>query len=128
MTRTNSGIIDVHHHFCPEFLMRVWAAAPVAVDWADYKTHFASPPYTDWTPEGAVALLDANGIATAVLSLPAGTVGFLEGRLQQDMVCEVNAYATRLGREHPGRFGLLRCCRSRKLRRALQKLVTRWTT
>jgi 6-methylsalicylate decarboxylase len=98
--------IDVHHHFYPEFLMQAWADAPLAGDWADYKSHFASPPYTGWTPEGAVALLDENGIATAVLSLPAGTVGFLEGAAQQEMVRKVNTYATQLSRNHPGRFGL----------------------
>ena len=106
MAEIKSGIIDVHHHFYPEFLMRAWAAAPLAGDWADYKAHFSGPPYTGWTPESAIALLDANGIATAVLSLPAGTVGFLEGQAQQQMVREINAYATALNREHPGRFGL----------------------
>ena len=101
-----SGLVDVHHHFYPEFLMHAWADAPSHGDWADYKAHFANAPYIGWTPEGALALLDTNGIATAILSLPAGTVGFLEGRAQQEMVRQVNHYATQLGRDHPGRFGL----------------------
>ncbi len=104
--RAIAGTVDVHHHFYPKFLMDAWAAAPLEGDWAAYKTLFMGPPYTGWTPEGAVELLDGNGIATAVLSLPAGTVGFLKGAEQVRMVREVNEYATRLAHDHPGRFGL----------------------
>ena len=106
ISEPKSSIVDVHHHFYPEFLMRAWAGASLTGDWADYKAHFAKPPYTDWSPESALALLDATGIETAVLSLPAGTVGFLEGRAQQEMVRRINTFAVQLGRDYPGRFGL----------------------
>lgn len=100
------GTVDVHHHFYPRFLMDAWAAAPLEGDWAAYKTLFMGEPYNQWSPQGAVDLLDENGIATAVLSLPAGTVGFLKGEAQASMVRQVNDFATRLRHDHPGRFGL----------------------
>ncbi len=100
------GTVDVHHHFYPKFLIDAWANAPSEGDWAAYKTLFMQPPYSAWTPDSAVDLLDANGIATAVLSLPAGTVGFLKGAEQARMVRRVNEFATGLGHDRPGRFGL----------------------
>ena len=106
MASATPGTVDVHHHFYPDFLMEAWAEAPLGGEWAAYKTHFMQPPYTGWTPESALALLDSAGIETAVLSLPAGTVGFLDGAAHHDMVRRINACATRLGRDHPGRFGL----------------------
>jgi predicted TIM-barrel fold metal-dependent hydrolase len=100
------GTVDVHHHFYPKFLMDAWAAAPLEGDWAAYKTLFMGAPYIGWTPQSALSLLDDNGIATAVLSLPAGTVGFLRGAELVRMVRQVNEYATRLAHDQPGRFGL----------------------
>ena len=38
--------------------MRTEAAAPTEGDWTAYKALFMGPPYTGWTPERAVALLD----------------------------------------------------------------------
>ena len=106
MASATPGTVDVHHHFYPDFLMEAWAQAPLGAEWADYKAHFMQPPYTGWTPESALALLDGNGIGTAVLSLPAGTVGFLEGAAQLSMVRRINTFAAHLGRNHPGRFEL----------------------
>ena len=104
--RAARGSVDVHHHFYPQFLMDAWAAAPTEGDWTAYKALFMGPPYTGWSPERALALLDGNGIGTAVLSLPAGTVGFVRGTALATMVRRVNEYATRLAADHPGRFGL----------------------
>ena len=106
MASASPGTIDVHHHFYPDFLMQAWASAPLAGEWADYKAHFMQPPYTGWSAEGAVDLLDANGIETAVLSLPAGTVGFLDDTERVAMVRRINRFAVQLGHDHPGRFGL----------------------
>ena len=106
MANATPGTVDVHHHFYPDFLMEAWAAAPLEGDWADYKAHFMQPPYTGWTVQGAVALLDRTGIETAVLSLPAGTIGFLDGAVQAEMARRINTFATGMHRDHPGRFGL----------------------
>ncbi len=104
--RAIAGTVDVHHHFYPKFLMDAWRAAPAEGDWAAYKALFMGPPYTGWTPASALELLNANGIATAVLSLPAGTVGFLRGAEQVRMVRAVNEYGAGLARDNPGRFGM----------------------
>jgi predicted TIM-barrel fold metal-dependent hydrolase len=104
--KAHSGTVDVHHHFYPRFLMDAWAAASLEGDWAAYKKLFMGSPYNQWSPDSAVDLLDQAGIATAVLSLPAGTVGFLKGEAQIGMIRQVNDYATRLRQDRPGRFGL----------------------
>ena len=106
MVRAAPGTVDVHHHFYPEFLMEAWAAAPLAGDWAEYKAHFMQPPYTGWSIDKAVAMLDRTGIETAVLSLPAGTIGFLDGSAHAEMARAINVFATEMSRDHPGRFGL----------------------
>ena len=106
MAGAAKGTVDVHHHFYPEFLMEAWASAPLADDWAEYKAHFMQPPYTGWSVQGAIDLLDCTGIETAVLSLPAGTIGFLEGAAQGAMSRRINEFAMGMAREHPGRFGL----------------------
>ena len=106
MVGVATGTVDVHHHFYPEFLMEAWASAPLADDWAEYKAHFMQPPYTGWSVSGAIDLLDRTGIETAVLSLPAGTIGFLDGGAQSTMARRINQFASDMAREHPGRFGL----------------------
>ena len=86
--------------------MDAWAAAPLEGDWSAYKALFMAAPYTGWTPDGAVAQLDANGTGTAVLSLPAGAIGFLRGQELAAMTRRVNEYATRVAHDRPRRFGL----------------------
>lgn len=69
--------------------MCAWTGA-FAGNWVYYKAIFR----LHRTPAGhpsAIALLNASGLATAVLSLPARTVGFLEERAQQQMVRKMNA-------------------------------------
>ena len=106
MIKATPGTVDVHHHFYPDFLMQAWAQAQLAGDWADYKAHFMQPPFTEWSVEGALELLDSTGIETAVLSLPAGAIGFLDGIAQAEMANRINAFATEMRHTHPGRFGL----------------------
>jgi hypothetical protein len=89
------GTVDVHLHFYPKFLMDAWAAAPLE---------------SDGTPQSALSLLDDNGMATAVLSLPTGTVGFLRGPDLVRMVRQVNEYATRLAHDQPGHVVRIATC------------------
>ena len=58
------GMIDVHHHIVPPFYLaenrdRIVAAGGGRIN----------PAYLIWTPEQALAAMDKNGVATAVLSL-----------------------------------------------------------
>lgn len=101
-----ASVVDVHHHFYPEFLIKAWAAAPDESDWTAYKTLFMRPPYSEWSAPSALERMDASGIATAVLSLPSGTVSFLRGAAKAGMIRAINEYATQLSQKHPGRFGL----------------------
>src|SRR5436305_593302 len=67
------GMIDVHHHIVPPFYLvenrdRIVAAGGGRIN----------PAYLSWTPEQALAAMDKNGVATAVLSLSAAGGGFGE--------------------------------------------------
>jgi predicted TIM-barrel fold metal-dependent hydrolase len=82
----SKGKIDVHHHVGP----------PPGVAGA------AGPA---WSPEIAVDEMDRNGVATGIgFPGPIPVSADLErGRKQAR---ENNEYAARIGRDHPGRFGL----------------------
>jgi len=82
---SNSGRIDVHHHYMPPFQDRM--------PWA-------------WSPQISLDAMDRNNVATAILSgvtfpepLNAGTPA------ARDLAREANEYAATLARDHPGRFG-----------------------
>lgn len=62
-----------------------------------------------WSAEEAIALMDAHGIATAVVSVSTPGVHLSPGRRRDPgaraMAREVNECAARLAHDHPGRFG-----------------------
>lgn len=96
------GLIDVHHHIVPPFYLaenrdRIVAAGGGRIN----------PAYFSWTPERSLEAMDKDGVATAVLSLSAGS-GFWYGDRQATvrMARRVNEYAADLVRSHTGRFGL----------------------
>jgi predicted TIM-barrel fold metal-dependent hydrolase len=86
-------LIDVHHHFAP----------PTYV--AENRSR-VSPAALDWTPQKALDAMDAEGVATAVLSLalPGVWFGDADAARRTSRLC--NDYAADLARSHPGRFGL----------------------
>src|SRR5260370_18840103 len=68
---TKHSLIDVHHHIVPPFYVaenrdRIVAAGGGRIN----------PAYLSWTPEQALAAMDKNGVATAVLSLSPGGFWF----------------------------------------------------
>jgi 6-methylsalicylate decarboxylase len=89
----NPSLIDVHHHFAP----------PAYV--AENRGR-VSPAALDWTPQKALDAMDAEGVATAVLSLalPGVWFGDVDGARRMSRLC--NDYAADLARRYPGRFGL----------------------
>jgi 6-methylsalicylate decarboxylase len=94
-------LIDVHHHFVPPFYLsdnrdRIAAAA-------GGRTH---PAYVSWTPEQAIAAMDNQGVATAVLSLTTPGVWFGDAQAAAHTARRVNDYAAELVRGHAGRLGL----------------------
>ena len=89
----NTSLIDVHHHFAP----------PAYV--AENRSK-VSPAALDWTPQKALDAMDAEGVATAVLSLalPGVWFGDADAARRTSRLC--NDYAADLARSRPGRFGL----------------------
>ncbi|MFJ2408269.1 amidohydrolase family protein [Pseudomonas sp. NPDC087814] len=89
--------IDVHHNILP----------PVFVDALQRRglgalTGTALP---SWSVQQSVALMDAQGIQTAITSLPAPGVCFGEGRAAADLARSCNEFAADMAVTYPGRFG-----------------------
>ncbi len=95
-----TSLIDVHHHFVPPFYLaenrdRLAASTGGRI----------SPAWLSWTPERAIAAMDEQGVATAVLSLTTPGVWFGDPQPAAQTARRVNEYAADLARSHPGRFG-----------------------
>ncbi|MBN9748057.1 amidohydrolase [Amycolatopsis sp. A1MSW2902] len=89
--------IDVHTHLVPPF----WGEA-LAQHGGD-PSGWTLPP---WTPDDHLKFVDANGIATSVLSLTAPSVTGWSGPARRETARRVNEYTAELVRERPDRFGL----------------------
>lgn len=91
-----AGRIDVHHHLVP----------PGYKSWLDANGVTAGGlAIPSWTPQGAVDLMDATGIATAIVSISTPGVDVGDGREAKTKAREVNEFAARLRHDHPERFG-----------------------
>lgn len=95
------GRIDFHHHVIPPFYLaenrdRIIAAAGGRIN----------PAYLSWTPEQALATMEKNGVATAILSLSPGGFWFGDREAAARTARRVNEYSADLMRTHPSRFGL----------------------
>ncbi|WP_375382353.1 amidohydrolase family protein [uncultured Sphingomonas sp.] len=85
--------IDVHQHVLPPF----W------VEGLRERSLSHRPP--PWSPEAALAFMDANDISTGILSLTApGLTGWADGELAP-MSRRVNEYTAELAARWPERFG-----------------------
>jgi predicted TIM-barrel fold metal-dependent hydrolase len=92
-TADKSWLIDVHHHFAPPSYV------------AENRGR-VSPAALDWTPQKALDAMDAQGVATAVLSLALPGVWFGDPEAARRTSRACNDYAADLVLKHPGRFGL----------------------
>jgi len=95
------GKIDFHHHIVPPFYLVENRDRIVAAGGGRF-----NPAYLSWTPEQALATMDKNGVATAVLSLSPGGFWFGDRQAAARTARRVNEYAADLMRTHAGRFGL----------------------
>jgi predicted TIM-barrel fold metal-dependent hydrolase len=86
-------LIDVHHHFVPP-------------DYLAENRDRVSPAALQWEPQKALDAMDAQNVATAVLSLPLPGVWFGDPQAARPMSRLCNEYAADLARNHRGRFGL----------------------
>ena len=94
-------IIDVHHHLIPPFYLEAYGDRI-----AGSRGGEISPAWLSWSPEAAVAAMDANNVATSVLSLSTPGVWFGDPREACEIARRSNEYAAGLVQRYPGRFGL----------------------
>lgn len=99
-SRHGEGAIDVHHHLIPPFYLAEYRERIAAV-----RGGTLSPAWLNWSPESALAAMDAAGVAIAVLSLSQPGVWFGDPVAAQRTARQVNEYAAGLARTHRGRFG-----------------------
>ena len=89
--------IDVHHHVCPpayrEALRRIGVRQEGGV------------PVPRWSAEHALAIMDRQGIATAIASISAPGVYFGDLGLARDLARLCNEFTADVIAAHPDRFG-----------------------
>src|SRR5262245_6278507 len=91
--------IDVHHHIIPP-AYAAWLGSEGVRD-------AGGRELPDWSVDDALALMERHDIATAVVSVSTPGV-YLGSTVVPDIARakarEVNEFAARLARDHPGRF------------------------
>ncbi len=89
-------LIDVHHHvFSPDFLK-------AALD--TYIPQNREVVAT-WTPQKALAEMDANAVATAIASITSPGTWLGDVQAARSLTRKCNEYSAQLARDYPGRFG-----------------------
>lgn len=92
------GRIDVHHHVIPPAFVATMQAKGIE--------KVAGAPLPKWAPEKSIAVMDANGIQTAITSLSAPGVHFGDGVAQAvDLARRCNEFSAGMVAQYPGRFG-----------------------
>ena len=89
--------IDVHHHIYPP----VYPAALRRIG----VTEEGGVPLPHWSAQQALAVMDRQGIATAVTSISAPGVYFGDAREARDLSRQCNDFSAQLVKAYPGRFG-----------------------
>ena len=98
---TDSGLIDVHAHFTTEsYIAQAKAAGHRHADGMPEEF------WPEWTAARQLDLMDAAGIARAMLSMSSPGVHFGNDRAARSLAREVNESAAEIIRGHPQRFGL----------------------
>ena len=92
------GRIDVHAHFLPEVYAQALARAGL-------RTLDGGMPVPAWSAAAAIAMMDRQQIATAMVSLSSPSAHFLPPAERPALVRAVNDAGAELVRGHPGRFG-----------------------
>lgn len=92
------GRIDVHHHVIPPAFVE--AMQTKGID------KVAGAPLPKWAAEKSIAVMDANGIQTAITSLSAPGVHFGGGVAQaSELARRCNEFSADMAVRYPGRFG-----------------------
>jgi 6-methylsalicylate decarboxylase len=93
-----TGRIDVHAHYLPPGYRETAIAALKTVP-------DGMPSMPDWESETTMAVMDRQGIATAMLSVSSPGVYFGDGAAARRLARSVNEFAVQKAQDHPGRFG-----------------------
>ena len=90
----SAGKIDTHQHFFPKVYVETVGLDTLARQMPNQKA-------PEWSPERALAMMDANGISEGIISVSAGpTVADMATLFRK-----CNESAAELRQQHPGRFG-----------------------
>lgn len=89
--------IDVHHHVLPGFYIEAQRGAGI--------TGTAYRGFPEWTPGHSLAVMEAEGIATTILSFTSPGIWFGDIAQTRDLARRCNDYLAELAETHPGRFG-----------------------
>ncbi|MEY9841389.1 amidohydrolase family protein [Streptacidiphilus sp. EB103A] len=90
--------IDVHQHVVPPFYRDLLTKAGIA--------EAGGRALPDWSPEGALELMDLLRTATAIVSVSTPGTGFLSDPGEAaGLARRLNDFSASLAAEHPGRFG-----------------------
>ena len=90
--------IDVHTHFLPESYRAAASAA-------GHAQPDGMPALPEWSAAEHVAVMDRQGIATAMLSISSPGVHYGDDAAARDLARAVNEEGHRAVVDHPGRFG-----------------------
>ncbi|KAI0638153.1 hypothetical protein C8Q77DRAFT_1242281 [Trametes polyzona] len=101
MSAPYKGRIDIHHHIFPASIGK--AGLSEKVGWR------TPPENLPWTPEVSLRAMEAMGVQTAVLSIPAGLPPGPPGEENRAAARRFNEYAAQICSDHPGRFGFFAC-------------------
>jgi predicted TIM-barrel fold metal-dependent hydrolase len=93
-----TGRIDVHQHLVPPFYRDLLTKAGIG--------EAGGRPLPEWSPEGALELMDTLGTTSAVLSVSTPGTGFLDDAAEAAALARrLNDFSASLTALHPGRFG-----------------------
>ena len=92
-----SSRIDVHHHVMPEFYMDAQRGAGIMGS--------AYRAFPEWSPETSLAVMEANRVATAMLSFSSPGIWFGDPGQTRDLARRCNDFLAELAAGRPGRFG-----------------------
>lgn len=96
-----SAFIDVHHHLLPRLYIDAVGTGPIT-DQAPRRAAAA----LNWTAQGSLDEMDANGVAAAVMSVSAPGIWFGDNAKATRLARACNDYSAELVRSHPRRFGM----------------------
>ena len=93
------NLIDVHHHLVPPFYLEENRRI------GGFRSLQTGPAWAQWTPQRTLDVMDANGVATSILSISMPGIWFGDVEASRITARRCNEYAAKVAGEHPGRFG-----------------------